>query len=473
MALKKHRANINFTAPFMGSLSFLKATSAPAIACKPIVPHILSSGSYALWNAKLRADSSLVEKLRANGLIILGKTSLSEWSMLRSTNSTKSWNAISGQGYATYFPKQCPGGSSGGNATAVDLGLAWAAVGTETSGSIVSPCERNNIVGIKPTVGLTSRYMVVPVSEHQDTVGPMTRTVEDAARLLEIIAGPDPMDAYTLSSPLSRIPKYSASCRLDRLRGKRIGIARNVLDTEADLIKHMLPAFEEATALMSSAGATIIDNADFTAYAAWKARPCNLVTRADFASNISQFFANLEHNPRQIRDLAGLREFTHSCAAEEYPKRNTHSWDIALEQELHNQSLDFAKHYQENLLFGGEGGVLGALERHQLDAIVLPTTIAYEIPALVGSPIITVPLGAAGAETNIKRFAGWDIVDLAPGVPFGISFLGRKWSEEVLIEIAYAFEQMHQVQGKLERAMKTPEPDLVNVVHSGEVPLDE
>lgn len=315
--------------------------------------------------------------------------------------------------------------------------------------------------------------MVVPVSERQDTVGPMTRTVEDAARLLEIIAGPDQMDAYTLSSPLNGVPKYSASCRLNGLRGKRIGIARNVLDAESDSVKHILSAFDEAMALMSSAGATIIDNADFTAYTAWKARPCNLVTRAEFASNISQFFKNLEHNPHQIRDLADLREFTRSCAAEEYPRRNTHSWDIALDQELHNQSPNFAKHSQENLLFGGEGGVLGALERHQLDAIVLPTTIAYEIPALVGSPIITVPLGAAGAETPVKHFAGWDVVDLAPGVPFGISFLGRKWGEEVLIEIAYAFEQMHQVQGKLERAMKTPETDLVNVVHSGEMPIDE
>lgn len=152
---------MNITAPFMGSLSFLKATSAPAIACKPIVrsspkrshsisPQLtsLSSGSYALLNAKLRADSSIVEELRAHGLIILGKTSLSEWSMLRSTNSTKSWNAISGQGYAAYYPKQCPGGSSGGNATAVDLGLAWAAIGTEVCASVSSQlCFHSSMIG--------------------------------------------------------------------------------------------------------------------------------------------------------------------------------------------------------------------------------------------------------------------------------------------------------------------------------------
>lgn len=308
--------------------------------------------------------------------------------------------------------------------------------------------------------------MVVPVSEHQDTVGPMARTVEDAARLLEVITGPDPKDSYTFSSPLCQVPRYSACCKLDGLRGKRIGIARNVLDIEADIIQHIQPAFEQAVALMSSAGATIIDHVDFTAYSRWKARPCNLVTRADFVSNIAEFFEELEHNPQRIHSVADLRDFTRNCAAEEYPQRNVQNWDMALDQGLSNQSPRFQKDFQENMFLGGEGGILGALKRHDLDAIILPTAIAYEIPALVGSPIVTVPLGAADAETPVKHVTGWDVVDQAPGVPFGISFLGENWSEEVLIEMAYAYEQMSAVRGRLERAVEMPEWDLAQIIDS-------
>ena len=306
--------------------------------------------------------------------------------------------------------------------------------------------------------------MVVPVSEHQDTVGPMAQTVEDAARLLEVITGPDLKDSYTLSSPLRQVPGYSACCKLDGLRGKRIGIARNVLEVEADMIQHIQPAFEQAVALMNSAGATIIDHADFTAYTRWKARPCNLVTRADFINNAAEFLVNLEHNPQRIHSVADLRDFTRNCAAEEYPQRNVQSWDMELDHGLSNKYPLFQKDYQENVFLGGEGGILGALKLHNLDAIILPTVIANEISALVRSPIVTVPLGAADAEMPVKHITGWDVVDQAPGVPFGISFLGGKWSEEVLIEMAYAYEQRSAVRGRLERAAEIPEWDLAQII---------
>ncbi|PVI02693.1 amidase signature enzyme [Periconia macrospinosa] len=409
------------------------------------------AGSLALVDAVLPTDSTIATKLRAQGLIILGKASLGEWSMLRSDNSTPSWNPISGQAYSGYYPKLCPGGSSGGSAVAADLGLAWAALGTETSGSITSPSDRNNVVGIKPTVGLTSRHLIVPASEHQDTVGPIARTVKDAAILLSTIAGPDPNDPYTLTCPFNYVPNYQASCKLDGLRRKRIGIARNVIDAELDLVSHMLPAFENAIALMARAGATIVDNADFKAYTDWKRRPFNPVTRADFVTNLAHYLARLEYNPYDIYTVHHLQQFTQRCPAEEYPQRNTASWDVAIEQNLGNTSPEFTQHYRENMYLGGEGGVLGALERYHLDAIVLPTKVAYEIPALVGSPIITVPLGAAGSDVPVTKIKGWDEIDLAPGVPFGISFLGKKWSEEVLIEIAYAFEQISQVRGTVKR----------------------
>ncbi|WZH42045.1 amidase signature domain-containing protein [Fusarium acuminatum] len=312
----------------------------------------------------------------------------------------------------------------------------------QTSGSIVSPSERNNIVGIKPTVGLTSRHLVVPVSEHQDTVGPMARTVKDAVRLLQVLAGPDENDQYTLASPYgASIPNYLSHCNVAGLRGKRIGIARNVINGSPIDISQTLLDFESAICVMKDAGAIIIGNTDFTHLAEWKKREYNCVTRADFATNIVDFLNKLEHNPSKIDSVESIRSFTRCHPAEDYPKRNTSTWDTIMEKYLSNKSPEFESLYQKNLFLGGEGGVLGALESHNLDAIALPTTVAYEIPALVGSPIITVPLGTASADTAVTMEPLDDVVEMAPGIPFGISFLGAKWSESTLIEIAFSFEQ--------------------------------
>ncbi|KAI1345795.1 amidase signature domain-containing protein [Xylaria sp. FL0043] len=401
-----------------------------------------TAGSYALLNTVIVEDSTVVTKLRDQGLIILGKTSLTEWSMFRSNNWPHAWNPISGQTYGAYYPKQCPGGSSGGSAVACDLGLAWATVGTETDGSIVIPSERNNIVGIKPTVGLTSRYLVVPVSEHQDTVGPMARTVKDAARLLQVLSGPDVRDKYTLLSPFGpNLPDYVAACRFNGLRGKRIGIPRNVIRASTDMVSHSICAFENAISLMAESGATMVEDADFTAYEQLRERKYNPVTRADFARNLPEYMRQLEHNPHMIESVRDLRDFTRNCPEEEYPLRNTSVWDCIIDTAIDNTSPEFVSMYAENMRLGGEGGILGALERFQLDAIVLPTALAPFAPALVGTPIITVPLGVASAEAKVTKEAFGDAIETAPGLPIGISFLGRRWSEELLIEIAYAFEQ--------------------------------
>ncbi|KAL8782375.1 MAG: hypothetical protein Q9195_009649 [Heterodermia aff. obscurata] len=425
-----------------------------------------NAGSYALQDTVLPGDSTVVAKLRNQGLIILGKASLTEWSMFRSSNSSHGWNAVCGQMYSAYYPKQCPGGSSGGSAVASDLGLAWATLGTETDGSIVIPSERNNIVGIKPTVGLTSRYLVVPVSEHQDTIGPMTRTVKDGAKLLQIIAGPDPNDPYTSTSPFQhQIPNYLAACTLSGLHGKRIGIAHNVLSASADKVAHCMPAFEHALTVMTDAGATIIPNTDFTAYTQWKHRAYNPVTRMDFVSNLATYLSSLEKNPKNIRNIEDLRRFTRAFPVEEYPERDTRNWDTVIDAELlSNSSPAFEPLYRQNLYFGGEGGLLGALQRHSLDAVVLPTVVAASIPALVGTPVVSVPLGAAPGATQVEKEAGgWDVVEMGPGVPFGVSFLGAKWSEEVLLGMAYAFEQRTLVRRRLERWV-CPRVDLGDVV---------
>lgn len=423
----------------------------------------------------LPADSTVATKLRQGGLVILGKASLTEWSMFRANNWGHAWNPVCGQTYGAYYPRQCPGGSSSGSAVAADLGLAWATVGTEvrnvsftrfitndefianengskTSGSIVSPSERNNIVGIKPTVGLTSRHLVVPVSAHQDTIGPMARNVKDAVKLLQVLVGVDENDPYTLDSPYgSRTPDYLASCKTSGLKEKRIGIPRNVINEYPVDISHTMVEFELAIHKMKEAGATIVENTDFTAFGEWKKRKYNLVTRADFASNIVKFLDQLEHNPNKVDSVESLRTFTRSHPAEDYPARNTSTWDVVIEMQLSDTCPEFESLYQENLLLGGEGGILGALERYSLDAIALPTTAAFEIPALVGTPIITVPLGAASGDTPVIMEASNIVVEMAPGIPFGISFLGAKWSEQILIEIAYAFEQRSLVRQSLKR----------------------
>lgn len=292
----------------------------------------------------------------------------------------------------------------------------------------------------------------------------MARTVKDAARLLQVVAGPDLEDKYTLRSPYqSTLPDYVAACKANGLQGKRIGIASNILLGSTHEVLPMKAAFERAITVLADGGATIVEGADFTAFNEWKRREYNPVTRADFFTNLPQYLSKLEQNPQQIHNVEDLRAFTRHCPEEEYPAYNTRSWDHAIKQGFNNTSPEFHVCYQENLRLGGEGGVLGALKRHGLDAIVLPSVVAYEIPALVGTPIITVPLGVASEDTLEEKDAFGDAVETGPGVPFGISFLGPKWSEETLIEIAYAFEQRTLVRKTLRRNT-TPQVDLIDIV---------
>jgi amidase len=322
------------------------------------------------------------------------------------------------------------------------------------------PAARNNVVGIKPTVGLTSRHLVVPISRSQDTVGPIARSVKDAALLLQVMAGSDSSDAHTLAAP-TMIPNYIAACKMGSLRGKRIGIARNVTQISKNEFSHMMDAFEKAIVIMRSAGAIIIEDTDFTAYAEVTTRGFNPVPRSEFLHDLPNYLKNLEWNPNGITDLKSLRDFVRAHPQENFPIRDTQSWDSVLEKDVNISSDEFKAWYARNLYLGGEGGVLGALERHNLDAVVLPTCLASAgVPAIVGTPIVNIPLGKASSDMPVVLEEHYrNAVETAPGLPFGISFLGRKWSEDKLIGMAYALEQRMPLSGTLPRCVE-PQADL-------------
>ncbi|KAF2719378.1 amidase [Polychaeton citri CBS 116435] len=402
-----------------------------------------TAGSFSLLGARVPRDSTMAAKLRKAGAIILGKTNLSQWANCRSNNSSNGWSAYGGQTYGAYYPGQDPSGSSSGSGVASSIGLAWAALGTETSGSILGPSDANNLVGIKPTVGLTSRYLVIPISEHQDTVGPMARTVRDAAHLLQAIAGPDQYDNYTSAGPFDgNLPDYAAACDYDAFDGARIGVARNVLAFFAhEMDQPVVDAFDAAVAQIAAAGAEIVD-ANFTAAEEYFYNgSSSAIFQADFLSDLPSYLRELEYNQLNITTLEQLRAFTRSFPAEDYPSRDTGAWDSALKQGWNNTDPRFWPAYQRNLYYGGEGGILGAIARNNVSAVLLPTRISSFIPALVGSPVVTVPMGFYPPAWPVQLNDRGDLVSTAPNVPFGLAFMGARWSEADLIAFAYAYEQ--------------------------------
>ena len=377
-----------------------------------------TAGSFALYGATVPKDSGVVAKLRKAGVVILGKTNLSQWANFRSVNSSNGWSAYGGQCEGAYTPDQDPSGSSSGSGVASSLGLALACLGTETSGSILSPSEVNNLVGIKPTVGLTSRALVIPISEHQDTVGPMARTVRDAAYLLQTIAGKDPDDNYTSAIPFDTIPDYVAALNFSSLRGKKFGVPRNVIQG-AD--PPVLDAFNAAVKVIRKAGAHVIDNTNITEFALDRYLNSNAtitVLDADFVTDLPKnYLSKLTTNPNNVHDLVDVSNFTRSFPAEEYPERDVAIWDEALGLGFGNTDPRFWAAYQENLVVGGIQGFLGVLRNRSLDALLLPTAFSPGLPALVGTPVVTVPLGFYPPDTEIQKNIRKDLVSVGPNIP--------------------------------------------------------
>ena len=430
-----------------------------------------SAGSYALAGAKVSRDSTVAAKLRQAGAIILGKTNLSQWANYRSFNTSNGWSAIGGQAQGAYYPGQDPSGSSSGSGVASSLGLALAALGTETSGSILSPASANNLVGIKPTVGLTSRDLVIPISEHQDTVGPMARTVMDAAYILTAIAGKSPYDNYTNAIPFDSIPNYVAACNFSALRGKRIGVPRNLIDLSSDAsAAPIVPVFEIALDIMRAAGATIVDNTNFTGYDALKnGNYSSVVLETDFITDLPMYLSHLSSNPNNVHSVEDVRNFTHYFPLEDWPERDTLIWDEGLGLGFDNTSPEFWSNYTMNTYLAGLLGVTGALANYSLDALVIPTKFSPSFPAAIGAPVITVPLGSYPSDTKILMNQFGNLNTTAPNIPFGISFLGPHFSEELLIGLAYSFEQRSLVRNTIMPYIR-PSTELVDIVNAKREP---
>ena len=426
-----------------------------------------TAGSFALYGAKVPRDSTLASKLRAAGVVILGKANLSQWANFRSDNSTNGWSAYGGQTFGVYYPEQDPSGSSSGSGVSSAIGLAFAALGSETSGSILSPSEVSNLVGIKPTVGLTSRSLVIPISQRQDTVGPMARTVKDAAYVLQAIAGKDPLDNYTLAQPFDSPPDYVAACNFSSLRGKRIGIPRNLIDPTQEPDTTVVDTFNTAVKLIARAGATIVDNTNITANALAiynNGSTETIVLDADFVSDLpGEYLSKLSYNPTGVMDLEDVRNFTQHFAQEDYPDRDTGVWDESLAMGYGNTDPRFWAAYQTNLEIAGPEGILGLLANFSLDALILPTNFSPGLPALAGLPVVTVPLGFYPASTPVMRNKRGTLVETGPNVPFGLSFLGAAWSEADLIGFAYAYEQRTMTRNKVQPYI-IPITELVDVV---------
>ncbi|RDA95723.1 hypothetical protein CP533_1129 [Ophiocordyceps camponoti-saundersi (nom. inval.)] len=434
-----------------------------------------TGGSFALLGATPEEDSTVVAKLRRAGAIIIGKSNMSHWAGSRSPSCPDGWSARGGQTIGAYFPGQNPHGSSSGSAVATSIGLAWAALGTETTSSITVPAHVNNIVGIKPTVGLTSRHLVIPLSRRQDSVGPMARTVKDAAYLLAAIAGPDARDNYTSAIPFRKLPSYVEACRPDGLQGKRIGVVRNLVQMQRHPDKTILwspEAFNNSLDVLTKAGATLFDGISFSDLAEYhKFSHSAMCILSDMRDQLPRhYLRHLERNPSRISSLRDLRHFILKTELEAYPECDTFFWDVALSVAPAENSPSFWGNYTFAQEMMATQGLSTVLRMHSLDALIMPPLYASLVASVSGLPVVTVPLGASPSDTPI--LANPDKMDttnvIGPNHPFGISFVGSAFSEESLIGMAYAFEQETRVRWTV-RPRIQPRTELCDVVQQKQV----
>ncbi len=390
-----------------------------------------TAGSLALAGSVPAEDSHVAQRLREAGAVLLGKANLSEWANFRSTRSSSGWSARGGQCRNPYALDRNPCGSSSGSGAAVSANLAAAAIGTETDGSIVCPSTANGIVGIKPTVGLVSRAGIVPISETQDTAGPMARSVRDAALLLGAIAGVDPRDPATAPGETRGLGDYTAFLDADGLRGARIGIQRSVFGFHEAVDRLM----EEAVAVLRDRGAVIVDPVDLVSSAGLR-RAETEVLFYEFKAGLNAYLSNLPNPP--IRSLAELIAFNERHAAEELAWFGQERL-IAAQSKGPLSSTEYRQAHAAARRLSRAAGIDRVMDGGSLDAILAPTGGPAWVTDLVNGDHF------GGSSSQFAAVSGYPNVTVPAGfvhgLPVGVSFFGRAWSEPTLIRIAYAFEQ--------------------------------
>jgi len=391
-----------------------------------------SAGSLVFGDSKPSKDAFLVRQLRKAGALILGKTNLSEWANIRSTHSTSGWSGRGGLTKNPYALDRNTSGSSSGSGAAVSSNLCSIAVGTETDGSVVSPSSINGIVGIKPTVGLVSRAGIIPISHSQDTAGPMARTVRDAAILLGAMAGADPEDPATGDKSRKAYGDYTQFLDANGIKGARIGVNRKYFGFHPEVDK----VIENALQILRNNGAVLVDPADVDTIGKFDDSEMTVMMyelKADMKSY-------LEHRGpgTPVHSLKDLIDFNNKNEKAEMPY---------FEQELFLKAdergpltdKEYLDALEKNHLLTRNEGIDAVIDKYNLDALVSPTDSPAWMTDLVDGDHFL------GGSSSLAAVAGYPHITVPAGfvfgLPIGISFYGRAWSEPVLLKITYGFEQ--------------------------------
>jgi amidase len=391
-----------------------------------------TAGSLALVGSKAPKDSFVAQKLRAAGAVILAKTNLSEWANIRSSHSTSGWSGRGGLTRNPYALDRNPCGSSSGTGAGISANLCAVGIGTETDGSIVCPSSSNGLAGIKPTVGLVSRSGIIPISHSQDSAGPMCRTVRDAAILLGALTGVDPDDPATADSAGKSHNDYTQFLDPKGLKGARIGVARKYFGF-SDAVDALM---DQSLDIMKRQGAVLVDPADIETLGKFDESEL-LVFMYELKADLNAYLARLGPGA-PVRTLKDIIDFNERNRDKEMPYFGQ---DLLVKAEGKGPLTEkaYLDALQKNHQLARTEGIDAVMDKNRLDAIVAPTGGPAWLTDLVNGDHV------AGGSSNAAAVAGYPNINVTAGhlsgLPVGISFFGRAWSEPILIKLAYAFEQ--------------------------------